>query len=98
MKQVVITETNPEVNVQRCDADKYYGLSKAGSPRGFITRDDYDRGNFRAKVVRSLTRGNDWTFIQGPDLPAVLANAIAKSKFTVFEFDTHKELMTWLAE
>lgn len=75
--------------------DKFYGAKRSDGV-GFVTTREYRR-KFKLACVSNLTFGNEWDSCEGETLLECLDKALAW-KFQVFEFDTAKELFTWLAE
>jgi len=55
-------------------------------------------GNYQMKSITDLTEGNSWpTHSRNNNLFDAIKNLLV-NKFTVYQFDTAKELFTWLAE
>lgn len=96
MKTVVVNEPNNQVALSRVSEYNYYGISTPAS-KGFITRTDYDGGDFIAVARNSLTNGNGWSDLRAYSLKATIKNAVDEG-YVVYEFDTHTELFEWLAE
>lgn len=97
MKQVV-TQSNT-VNIQNIDPEKYYGTFCDECGKGFVTRQDYEEGDYTILSVREVTKGNGFNQYNDILLFACLRNFLkAKKSRKVFEFDTAQELFKWLAE
>lgn len=96
MKQVIIIgeENVPIVDVKMVSPQKYYGVSYSDS-KGFVVRDEYENKNYRARLGRSLTKGNSWN--HQSDSLIVLIAAFLSDGYQVFEFNTYQELFRWLA-
>jgi hypothetical protein len=75
---------------------KYYGVLIAAE-KGFITRDNYERGQFVVRAISFLTKGNGWDDYDSDTLQEVCSQLIFK-KNRVYQFDDEFELMAWLAE
>lgn len=98
MKKVILEQ--PEVAVielSNVNKDKYYGIIQGGA-KGFVTRKDYDQGVYYPLVCESVTNGNTWNIHINTELKGLVRNLISNTSFTVYEFDTSKELFSWLAE
>jgi len=85
------------VSVDEVNEDLYY-VVKSDAAIGIITRQHYDDGPFLCKSTDEFTRGNGWTFVCGcKTLTQVVTKAI-NLKFTVYQFDTAKEMFQWVAD
>ena len=97
MKKVVFATSPPEkVIVTQASPNKYYGYLN-GEVKGFISRDDYRRGPYRARSLNLLTMGN-CLGVTPTDSLVDLIIALLGLSIVVFEFDTDKELIRWLAQ
>lgn len=98
MKKVINTSRDT-VNVSEVDSDMFYGfIQNQTNSKGFITRANFCHGNFQMKSITDLTEGNSWpTHSRSNNLQDSINNLL-NYNFTVYQFDTSKELFTWLAE
>jgi hypothetical protein len=84
------------------DTNKYYGikLCSGGREKCFVTRDGYRCKEYRLLCPDEITEGNSVNFISEDKKNLYcLLNAVLQSNCgKVYEFDTAKELFTWLAE
>jgi hypothetical protein len=74
----------------------YYGVNLNGEGIGFITRNEYERGDFRLKAWNSLTSGNAYNH-RCPTL-AGLIQILMGIGFEVHEFASDKEFFRWVAD
>jgi hypothetical protein len=76
---------------------KFYTV-KGNGGIGFICRDNYKDGIFRARAVTELTKGNNWDGVTviGDTLIETIAN-LMNNNFEVFEFDEPNEFFSWLS-
>ena len=96
MKIQVINEA-PTINPSDVRSDKYYGMiHKYGGGKGFVSALPY-KGKFIILCAIALTEGNCFS---GFENCVTIQDAVTKAQnmFTIFQFDTHKELFKWLAE
>lgn len=78
--------------------EHFYGVvDKYDKTRGFIVREKYMKGEYRAICLESMTEGNTFIDLVSPDFSTVIHTAL-RLNFEVFQFDTAQELMAWLAE
>ena len=100
MKQVTCDPpTIPTVPVDQVSIHKFYGTENSTGERGFITRKRYDSGDFFARSLRALTNGNGWHNYSKPSLPELISCLKDRpTPWDVYEFDTARELFTWLLE
>jgi hypothetical protein len=96
MKKVIME--NETVTVQEVSLDKFYGYSNGSGSKGFCLRSGYDKGAFRFVSLESFTRGNGYTEIEGQTLSQTIESLIKSNNLDFFEFNTAKELFSWLAE
>ena len=74
---------------------KYYGVSFTGTrTRGFIAHSD---SGFRVNYVEGLTMGSYHMRLTARSLLGVMREILGNGN-KVYEFDTPKELFTWLTE
>ncbi len=89
-------------NVTVVNNNRYYGfsLSKSGNMRGYITREVYGKGKYVCRCLSCLTQGNGWETWDDDTLHGVINRliAFATNEYTVYEFDTYRDLMKWLLE
>ena len=98
MKQVQLTA--PPLNITSIDevlAKKYYGAKSKEGSTGFISQTEYMGGLYILIASRGLTYRNSWNLLCSHHLGTAIKNLL-KQEFEVYEFDTPKELYTWLAE
>jgi hypothetical protein len=97
MKEVINTSRDT-VNVSEVNSYKFYGfVQNHTNSKGFISRVSYGGGNYQMKAITELTEGNSWPSHSRSNLQGTIENLLNKN-FTVYQFDTSKELFTWLAE
>lgn len=98
MTKIVLTKGKTK-SADQVDETKYYGFVTSLSEKGFITREHYKNGKFKALASGLLTNGNNFSQFDNDSLTECIKNII-KSPFkkTVFEFDTAQELFAWLAK
>lgn len=96
MKKVVKGNTE-QVMVNSVSKNKYYGVKQLSS-KGFIVREDYDKGNYKAYCANKLTNGNAWWIEKPTDSFVKFVDELVEKKYEVFEFDTSQELFKWLSE
>jgi hypothetical protein len=84
---------------ENTDLDKYYGVIIAGDRcpimASYYTTERTAGCRFRAVSPHGFTGGNG--FGESDSLPGVIERYIVAG-FLVFEFDTPKQLFSWLAE
>ena len=98
MKKIV--QDVEEVTIQSVTTDKYYGVyfgSGRRCAKGFISRESYFSGKYRVICLDGLTFGNGWSHNNKASLILTIQSCL-KEGFEAFEFDTAKELMTWLSK
>jgi hypothetical protein len=98
MKKVVIDQK--EVPLDLISLKKYYGILFISGSKGFITRELYNQGKHIVFIIYELTNGNGPRIedhVDYSDLSSVINDLIIRHA-EVFEFDTPKQLMKWLAE
>jgi hypothetical protein len=97
----VIIDSPTVVQASNVDSNLYYGiLRKEDKSKGFITRELYNQGKHIVSIIYELTNGNGPRIednVDYSDLSSVINNLITGHS-EVFEFDTPKQLMKWLAE
>lgn len=75
-------------------ADKYYVISAFGR-LGFITREDYEIGNFIPRCFSYLTQGNNWDY-RDSSLAGLINQMLRAKNYEIFEFDTQQEMFAFL--
>ena len=103
MKRVVKEMPKSEFIVSSaCSINKYYGISKHASNKGFITAtkftEDATDELFVHRSVSCFTGGNGWTNTPNQMSLLKILNLVLKDGFDVYEFDTPEEFFTWLAK
>ena len=99
MKKVVKgTLPSDIVQLTEVNSQKYYGLKHPNdNSRGFISRSKFCNGEYIPMCCDELTNGNRWSC--SDSLTKLIGDLMSGPRpFTVYEFDTHKELFGWLAE
>jgi len=98
MKMQVIKQVQiPTLDPTDVRSDKYYGIiPKEGGDKGFVSASPY-QGEFTILFVDSLTTGKSFAICESY---ATLKELCTENQehFTIFQFDTYKELFKWLAE
>lgn len=98
MKTVInLSTSNDIVSLTEVTPDKYYGVLVGGSERCFITKTEYENGNFTVRSLDELTKGNSYYSVTSPSLTATIQLSLS-SGYAVYEFDTAKELLEWLID
>lgn len=95
MKKVVLEE-NDVVYLSEVSELKYYGVF-FDNQKSFITKRNYFDGDYSAFLCMSVTKGNSYDGHDSCSLKETI-NSLISSSFIIYEFDTPKELFTWLAE
>ena len=100
MKKVVKKVTpEMEVAIDQVSSVKYYGvLAYSSRNRGFITRFPYWSGSFVALCSSKVTSGNNWDSYTSNTLSEFISTLLRNGFFTIYEFDTARELFAWVAE
>ena len=94
-KQVIISNFRNTVSVSEVDAQsKFYGVQLDGL-RGFITREKFEKGEFRPRCAEEFTNGNGWSNFSKGTLKELIECLIQKS-YDIYEFDEFFELMKWV--
>lgn len=96
MKKVV--QSTPVVTVDNVADNKFYGVLAKGDVKCFISRKDFNDGDFIVRSSRKLTQGNSYDSFNNNCLRTMITKLVEHENFEVFEFDTAKELFKWLAE
>lgn len=104
MKKVV--QKTPEtqfVKVKNANDRKYYGFVKLESDGsvgsvGFVTRENFDCGLFKAMCCRAVTQGNTWSDWDSDSLVGILQKIVSRPDLKVCEFNHSSELFKWLGE
>jgi len=116
MKKVIVKRWTPDDEILFSEFQKLspYELSSYSwgiehnptKRKGFVSRDVYCQGEYRARSSSSLTEGNGWSF----DIKDILSSIredcgkflsyiiLNQPEFTLYQFDTEKELFLWLSE
>lgn len=94
LKQLPPSE--PITVVSNADPNKYYGI-ELWHDKGFILRKEYKEGSYTGIAADLMTQGNSWDGINSESLPETITNAL-DAGFSVFEFETSKELFAWLSK
>lgn len=95
MKKVV-QQAEDQVSIKKVHVEKYYGVTPNKTTKGFIVREQYERGNYYAISMYRLTKGN--RFHESMQSLPELIQTLVGYGFEVYEFDNTSELFTWLAE
>lgn len=106
MKKMVVEKVPVNVvEAKDADAGKFYAFRQicngAVADTGFIVREDYKKGDYIPRATNALTSGNSWNQYQRPTLGETIAAIInapmcGSIRFEVYEFDTFKEMASWL--
>jgi len=101
MKSVVQNIIHQEVSLNQVDEFKYYGITPSlkGTQKGFVAKNDFWNGKFKAFAAEEITKGNCWHIVSedATNLKEVVGELL-DSGFYVYEFDTPQELFKWLSE
>jgi hypothetical protein len=94
-----------DVDKDRIDPYKYYGVkSSVIDCRGFIGREDYERGLVKAFSSSVITKGNCWNILDSDSYHELIEKIKHKTdsngerSFRLYEFETRKDLFSWLTE
>ena len=104
MTKVIKYTADKVVTVAECSKRYYYGIycktddDSDGYNKGFITRSEYDDGCFVVMCACGFTNGNNFNSFRNHNDINALIHHLIDNKFTVYRFDTPKELFAWLAE
>jgi hypothetical protein len=74
----------------------YYGVRR-GDDRGFVVRQEWDRGDYIVFCADSFTAGNYWSQCRSHNLRECIRSAAADSGFHVYQFHTPEDLFLWLS-
>lgn len=98
MKEVITVKTKQKtIEASKVSPSKYYGVRDSVGDRGFITRSEYESGNYIVLCTPGVTEGNGYN-VNTTESLSELITSLVNSKIKVYEFDTHKELFKWLSE
>jgi hypothetical protein len=98
MKKVILQKEEVTIELSKVSPDKYYGVLNRSGSKGLITKRKYATGQYSAFCSESITKGNSWDMNDSDTITGLVKNLIELSNFSVYEFDTSKELFTWLVE
>jgi hypothetical protein len=92
----IAVEKLPENTPTEVDVEKFYGaLHHNGREVGFVTREKFDHDEFSLRATNAFTNGNGWDYYDNKSL-SDLINDLIGNKWSVYEFDSFVELMTWV--
>lgn len=94
MREVVVKPVSKYVLAAAACEDKFYGVEINGY-KNFITREQFNSGNFVIRAVHSLTNGNGYGAYGNECLRTLIEKAIENNN-KVFEFDSFNDLAVWL--
>ena len=86
-----------DINSDLLTTNKYYGIKAFDGQTGFISQEGYYTGKYIALCSNTLTHRNAWDLLAKPELSKMI-EGLLKRGFEVYEFDTPKELWSWLAK
>lgn len=94
MKKIVVKSET--IDVGQASQNQYYGVSNGVGDKGFIARQEFEKGDFFAFLSHGITRGNQFNFRRTDNIHNMLSDMISCG-FAVYEFDTPSELFYWLS-
>jgi hypothetical protein len=98
MKEVITVKTKLKtIEASKVSPIKYYGVLNTVGDRGFITRSEFESGDYMVLCTREITDGNSYYTITTKSL-SELVTSLVNSEVKVYEFGTYKELFKWLSE
>jgi len=102
MKKVVFDTPKSEivpVSISKVNVHKFYGVQMTSleNGRGFITREQYSKGNYVVRTAEGVSIGKGWTHLAGKSSLHEFISELMNNR-TVYEFDTFSELAAWLEE
>jgi len=98
MKEVITVKTKQKtVEASKVSSIKYYGVLDSVKDRGFITRSEFESGDYIVLSTVEVTEGNGY-FTDTTESLSELITSLVNSGIKVYEFDTYKELFKWLSE
>jgi hypothetical protein len=98
MKEVITVKTKLKtIEASKVSPIKYYGVRDSVGDRGFITRSEYESGDYIVLCVEEVTEGNGY-YTDTTESLSELITSLVNLEFKVYEFDTYKELFKWLSE
>jgi len=96
MKKVIKKlEKDNVVLVTDTDQKKYYGVINRFDDKGFITKDSFYSKTFTVKCCEDITIGNGFDMFNEYSINEIIDELLSHG-FTVYEFNTYKELFRWL--
>jgi hypothetical protein len=96
MKQVILT-TPLTINPKDVSIKKFYGVSICkGESRAFITKREFEHGAYTVLCADKFTEGNGYPRWDSYNLTDLITKLLDHNH-EVFEFDTFRELMNWVA-
>ena len=96
MKEVIVTKQKT-VPASKVSQSKYYGIRDTIGDRGFISRSEFDSGEYIVLCRVDITMGNGYNVDSTQSLPKLITSLVSGG-IKVYEFDTYKELFKWLSE
>lgn len=96
MKKVIKEQPEKTTNIVNVNDSKYYGVQTIAAVRGFTTMTNFRQHPYMIKSINCITQGNGWE-MRNISLQNLLEECILRG-WTVYEFDSAKELFTWLLE
>jgi hypothetical protein len=98
MKEVIVVKTKQKtIEASKVSPTKYYGVHDTIGDRGFITRSEFESGDYIVLCTVDITRGNGYNVDSTRFLSELITSLISKG-IKVYEFNTYKELFKWLSE
>ena len=85
-----------EIKIPYLDINKYYGILNSLGNKGFVVREDFNRGFFTIMCPDSMTNGNCYS--NGYTSLNNLAIEVISIGHKIYQFDTYKELFEWLVK
>jgi hypothetical protein len=90
----VIIDSPTVVHASNVDSNLYYGiLRKQDKSKGFITSTSF-REVYSPRCFDRLTVGNGFTSFESKSLKEVV-KSLLNHGFSVYQFNTYKELLKW---
>ena len=99
--RIVTGQSSSTVDVKKASHNKYYiAQNKSSKALGFVTRSEFDHSTFKLMAINGMTNGNCYGYhirSSVETLSEFLQGIIYDDVMTVYEFNTPKEMLNWMA-